>query len=308
LCPQCGAEVPPDATFCSNCGEDLKPAIADSSTYPEIAKKCYYCGKPSSGSDSYYYRCRYCDHDFCSEHRLPESHMCKSSPYRRNIPTTASPYYSTASGYYSSSSSRGSSQGGGFTINISKQGRNLAILIVLGLPIGYVLSLVSLSNGLNLAYYFTQYNALVYLGWIPPLLTSMIVVYPGYAGLEDVFFNAVFVIIVDRILASTYTPRQYWAVFLVSGLAGNLLSLLSGPNVVSFGASGGLFGLIAGAVSCDYAINRRVNTSLLLWFVIIFILSSISGGVDVFAHLGGAVVGLVLGYAIGNSRRRNIRR
>jgi rhomboid protease GluP len=216
------------------------------------------------------------------------------------------PYYSTGSGYYSSSGT--ARQSGGFSINISKQGRNLAIAIVTGVLIGFVLNLISLSNGLTLVYYFTQYNALVYVGWIPPLLTSMIVVYPNYLGLEDVFFNAIFVIFVDRILAATYTPRQYYAVFLLGGLAGNLLSLLSGPNVLSFGASGGLFGLIAGAVSCDYAISRRVNSSLLLWFVVIFVLSTISGSVDVFAHLGGALVGLAIGYMIGNSRRRNLRR
>lgn len=303
-CPQCGAEVEPDATFCSSCGEDLHPTIADSSTFQNPSKKCYYCGKPFTGEDAYYYKCRYCEHDFCSAHRLPENHLCKSSPLRRNIPTTSMPYYSSASGYYSSS---GTPKSGGFSINISKQGRNLAILIIAGLPIGFLLSLITLSNGLNLAYYITQYNALVYLGWIPPLLTSMIVVYPGYLGLEDVFFNAIFVIIVDRILAATYTSRQYYAVFLISGLAGNLLSLLSGPNVLSFGASGGLFGLIAGAVSADYAINRRVNSNLLLWFVIIFVLSTISGSVDVFAHLGGAVVGLVAGYLIGRSRRTSLR-
>ena len=134
----------------------------------------------------------------------------------------------------------------------------------------------------------------------------MIVVYPGNLGLEDVFFNAIFVIFVDRILSATYSSRQYYAVFVLTGLAGNLLSLLSGQNVLSFGASGGLFGLIAGAVSCDYAINRRVNSSLLVWFVIIFVLSSISGSVDVLAHLGGVVIGLIAGFLIGNSRRTNV--
>ncbi|MDG6904667.1 MAG: rhomboid family intramembrane serine protease [Nitrososphaerota archaeon] len=293
------------ATFCTACGEDLNPPIADSSSFEDKSRKCYYCGKPFAGENTYYYRCRYCERDFCSEHRLPESHLCKSNPLRRNIPSTSMPYYSTASGYYSSTGS--SRRAGGFSINISKQGRNLALLIVAGLPIGFVLSLISFSN-VPLVYYLTQYNALVYLGWIPPLLTSMIVVYPSYLGLEDVFFNAIFVIFVDRILAATYTVKQYYAVFLLGGLAGNILSLLGGPNVLSFGASGGLFGLIAGAVTYDYAISRRVNTSLLTWFVIVFVFSSIAGSVDVFAHLGGAVVGLVVGYIIGSSKHNNFRR
>lgn len=306
-CPQCGAEVPANASFCSACGENLQPAIAETpqSSAGGDLKSCDYCGAPFIGQDSYSFRCRYCGKDFCNEHRLPENHLCKSNPLRRNIPTTSMPYYSTASGYYSSSGT--TRQSSGFSFNVSKQGRNLAILIVAGLPVGFIMSLIPFGIG-NLAYYLTQYNALVYLGWIPPLLTSIIVVYPGYLGLEDVFFNAIFVIFVDRILSATYSPKQYYGVFLITGLAGNLLSLLSGPNVLSFGASGGLFGLIAGAVSCDYAISRRINTSLLLWFVIIFVFSSISRSVDVFAHLGGAVVGLAAGYLIGNSRRSKLHR
>lgn len=136
----------------------------------------------------------------------------------------------------------------------------------------------------------------------------MIVVYPGYPGLVDVVFNAIFVVFVDRLLSSVYTPRQYYGVFIISGLAGNMLSLLGGPNILSFGASGGLFGLLAGAVACDYAISHRVNMNLLLWFLIVFIFSSISGGVDVLAHLGGALLGLPLGFAIGHSRRISNRR
>ncbi|MDG6996129.1 MAG: rhomboid family intramembrane serine protease [Nitrososphaerota archaeon] len=297
-CPACGAENPRDAAYCESCGSSLRPATEEF-TKPDHGK-CSYCAKPFVGDDAYYFRCRYCGKDFCYEHRLPENHLCKSSPIRRNIPSTAAPYYASSGGGYYTSSSSGR---GGFGFRLSKQGRNLVIAIVAGLPIGFLLSLISLSNGLNLTFYFTQYNAFVYGGWLPPLLTSMIVVYPGIPGLEDVFFNAIFVIFVDRLLAATYSPKQYYAVFIIAGLAGNLLSLLGGPNILSFGASGGLFGLIAGAVALDYAIYRRVNTNLLVWFLIVFIFSSIAVGVNVLAHLGGAVVGLIAGYVIGTSRR-----
>ena len=276
--------------------------------HPEIAesvgsnlKRCSYCNKVLGGQDAYYFKCRYCEKDFCSEHRLPENHLCKSSPLRRNIPSTSQPYYSTAGGYYSSTGPT-TVRAGGFSLSLSRQGRNLAIAIVAGLPIGFILHLF------GLAILFTQYNLFVYHGWVPPLLTSMIVVYPGYAGALDVTFNAIFVIFVDRLLSSVYTPRQYYGVFILSGLAGNMLSLLGGPNILSFGASGGLFGLLAGAVACDYAISHRVNMNLLLWFLIVFIFSSISGGVDVLAHLGGSLLGLPLGFAIGHARRIGYRR
>ncbi|MDG6906125.1 MAG: rhomboid family intramembrane serine protease [Nitrososphaerota archaeon] len=300
-CPACGAENPKDALYCESCGSSLKEATQD--TTSGDYRRCSYCAKPFSGDDAYYFHCRYCEKDFCYEHRLPENHLCKSSPIRRNIPSTSAPYYATSGrGYYTSSSS----SRGGFGLNISKQGRNLAILIVLGLVLGNVLQFVSFS-GVPLTYYLIQINSLVYSGWYLPLITSMIVVFPGYLGLLDVFFNALAVVWVDRLLAYSFPARQYYAVFFITGLAGNLLSLLNGPNTASAGASGGLFGLLAGAVTVDYALTGRVNRSLLMWFVIIFLMSSFAGSVDVYAHLGGALVGLAAGYVLGVSRRRHMR-
>jgi rhomboid protease GluP len=200
-----------------------------------------------------------------------------------------------------------------FGLNLSKPGRNLIILIVLGLVIGYITSLFAVDvDGVSIpiVYFLVQVNVLVFQGLgIPSLVTSMIVVLPPqlttpfYLGLEDVFFNAISIFFIDGLLRNTYTSRQYYLVFLVTGVAGNVISLFGEPlGVTSFGASGGIFGLLAGAVAFDYAVNRRVNTWLIIWFVIIFIYSSIGPYIDVFAHLGGALVGLLAGYLIARSR------
>jgi rhomboid protease GluP len=290
-------ESPDGATYCKNCGAQIQASATAVS--PDV-KKCSYCSKPLVGEDAYYFRCRYCGQDFCYEHRLPENHLCKSSPLRRNIPNTGSgSYYSTGGGYWASTG-KSSQRSGGFSINISKQGRNLAIAVVAGLIIGVILNFISV-GGNPLTLYLVQFNALVFTGWIVPLFTSMIVVLPNSSGVIDVAFNAFAVIWLDGLLRVTYTPRQYYAVFIGTGLVGNLLSLLYGPNIVSYGASGGIFGLIAGAVTVDYARNGRFNQSLVIWFVFIFFLSTFTGGVDAFAHLGGAVAGLVAGYFIGKS-------
>lgn len=231
---------------------------------------------------------------------------------RRNIPTTSNPYYSSSAGYYSSSAR--SSGSGGFGINLSKQGRNLIILVVLGLPIGFVTTLFFVGN-IQAILFLVQDNYLVYHGWIPALVTSMIVVAPSYQGLEDVAFNAIALLFIDGLLRNAFTPRQYYLVFLITGIVGNLVSLFGfglGRGIVattiSFGASGGIFGLVAGAVAVDYAVTRRVNKGLVLWFVIIFVFSSIGGSVDFFAHIGGALAGAVSGFVVGASRTRARRR
>jgi len=290
-------ENPDGASYCKHCGAQIAASTAALS--PDV-KTCAYCSKPLVGEDAYFFRCRYCGQDFCYEHRLPENHLCKSSPLRRNIPNTASgSYYSTGSGYWSSTGRTSQRQGGGFSINISKPGRNLAIAIVAGLVIGAVFYFLPPLAGIPLIYYVVQFNALVYTGWIVPLFTSMIVVYPDLSGILDVAFNAFAVVWLDGLLRSSYTPRQYYFVFILTGLIGNVLSLLYGPNTLSYGASGGIFGLLAGAVTVDYARNGRFNTQLVIWFLFIFIFSTVAGGIDIFAHLGGAIAGLVAGYYIG---------
>ena len=141
------------------------------------------------------------------------------------------------------------------------------------------------------------------------MVTSAIVAVPDSSGFFDVLFNGISVLFVDGLLRSAFTPKQYYLVFIFTAIVGNVLSLIAyGPGstildtTISFGASGGIFGLLAGALSTDYAVNRRVNSSLLIWFVFVFIISTVGIGVDAYAHIGGTLAGLLAGYLIGRSR------
>jgi rhomboid protease GluP len=187
-------------------------------------------------------------------------------------------------------------------LELSEQGRDLIYVVIGGLVIGTALAFVSL-DGVPLTDFLLQYNELVLAGWVWQLVTSIIIVPPIFQGIEDVVFNAIALAYLDGILSFTYSKRQYYAVFLATGIAGNISSLANGPNVSSFGASGGIFGLLAGVISFDLVTNRRVNPSLMLWFALIFIVSSfVFASVDWIAHAGGALLGLALGYVIGMRR------
>jgi rhomboid protease GluP len=184
---------------------------------------------------------------------------------------------------------------------VSTQGRALALAIVGGLIFGGIASAV---GGPPLTDLFLQVNSAVYAGFYWQLITSLLVAPPYLLGVVDVLFNALAVIWLDGILSGAYSPTEYFATFILTGLAGNLISLLNGPGVSSFGASGGIFGLLAGAVAEDFASERRVNFGLLVWFLLIFIFSSFTlAYVDWLAHLGGSVFGLLIGYYLGVRRR-----
>jgi len=190
---------------------------------------------------------------------------------------------------------------------LSEQGTKLIYAVVGGLVIGTGLAFVTIGGGplyenvpVPLYALFLQYNKAVLAGWIWQLVTAIIIAPPTVSGIIDVSFNAMALVWLDGILSYTYSERQYYAVFLATGIAGNILSLANGPRVVSFGASGGIFGLLAGVISFDLVTNRRVNPGLMLWFAAIFIVSSFAlTYVDWIAHAGGALLGLALGYAIG---------
>jgi len=174
--------------------------------------------------------------------------------------------------------------------------------IVGGLVIGLVTSFVDV-GGVPLTYFFLQVNAAVYHGWYWQLFTSLVVVFPDSLGVVDVLFNALAVLWLDGLLSNAFAPAEYYALFVVSGLAGNLLSLLNGPAEISFGASGGIFGLLAGAVALNYAVNRRADYQLLGWFILVFVISSFGVSyVDWLAHLGGALLGVCAGLVIGRRR------
>lgn len=187
-------------------------------------------------------------------------------------------------------------------MELSPQGRNLILAVLMGLVVGTILAFVTL-DGVPLYPLLLQDNQLVEMGWVWQLITSIIVAPPGFVGFADVAFNAIAIAWLDGFFSLAYSRKQYYAVFLTTAIAGNVFSLANGPRELSFGASGGIFGLLAGVISFDAATNRKVSVVLVFWFLGIFVISSfLFSYVDWVAHLGGALSGLALGFVVGKRR------
>lgn len=93
-------------------------------------------------------------------------------------------------------------------------------------------------------------------------------------------------------------------IFLYSGIIGNLLSvILMNDNTISAGASGAIFGLM-GAI-LYFAINQRsymgeaLKNEILPVIIINIILSVMIPGINMHAHIGGLIGGMLISIALG---------
>ena len=93
-------------------------------------------------------------------------------------------------------------------------------------------------------------------------------------------------------------------IFIYSGVVGNLLSLiLMDSNVISAGASGAIFGLM-GAI-LYFAINQRtymgeaLKKEILPVIIINILLGFMVTGINMYAHIGGLIGGMLISSALG---------
>ena len=151
----------------------------------------------------------------------------------------------------------------------------------------------------NMIYQYGQVNLLVFYGWYYQLFTSMFV----HANIAHIAGNMLFLLIFGLRSEEMFSLPEYLLVYFIGGLAGNLLSLWLLPlNVPSVGASGAIFALFgAVAVYSRRSISQSIIGALIYAFFLFFISSG--PGVNIFAHFGGLVAGLLIGYVLAARRK-----
>jgi len=175
------------------------------------------------------------------------------------------------------------------------------ILIALNVVIyiyGAIVGGDALTTGNNVVYVWGQVNAFVFEGAYWQLITSMFI----HASVFHLVGNMLFLLIFGLRGEEMFSLPEYLAIFLLGGLAGNLLSLVFGPYFISVGASGAIFALFGACVIYD---RRSVRQSILGGLVFAFFLFFINTAenTNILAHLGGLVFGLILGYLIASRRK-----
>lgn len=149
---------------------------------------------------------------------------------------------------------------------------------------------------------YGQYNlAVIVQGKYWQLFTSMFV----HVNLLHLILNMVFLLIFGLRAEELFKGKEFLFTYLVSGLAGNILSLLLPIDTVSAGASGAIFGIFgANVIYLRKTLGMPVYTALI--YSLLFLMLSASEGVNLFAHFGGLAAGLMIGYFFARNRKNII--
>ena len=113
--------------------------------------------------------------------------------------------------------------------------------------------------------------------------------------------NMLFLFIFGLRAEDLFSTAEYYSIYFTAGLAGNLLSLLAGPYLLSAGASGAIMGVFgANVIFLRKAVSQPIFISLAYAFM--FFILTASEGTNLLAHLGGLLAGLAIGYFLAGTR------
>ncbi len=161
-----------------------------------------------------------------------------------------------------------------------------------------------LETNVNMIVQYGQVNGLViYSGYYYQLFTSMFV----HANIAHIAGNMLFLLIFGLRGEEMFSLPEYLSIYFLGGLTGNILSLFLLPiETISVGASGAIFAMFGAAIIyARRSFSQSIIGALIYAFFLLFISSG--PGVNVFAHIGGLLAGLLIGYVLATRRKPETR-
>lgn len=119
-----------------------------------------------------------------------------------------------------------------------------------------------------------------------------------HAGVSHFLFNVFALYILGKFVEGIYTPWHMLVTYLAAGSISSLFSLVFLTEGISLGASGAVYGLL-GLIIIHLLITRQIKAKLILQIIAVFaVISALSmfvANINHYAHIGGLIVGVLLG-------------
>lgn len=122
-----------------------------------------------------------------------------------------------------------------------------------------------------------------------------------HVDLMHLFYNSFSLFLFGTRVEKYMGKWKFIAIYLVSGVFGNILSVLFNSGI-SAGASGAIYGLLGAVLALTQQTNRRVD-NLSFYIVLALMVSGlmfgfVTPGIDMFAHIGGLLAGYGIGFML----------
>lgn len=151
---------------------------------------------------------------------------------------------------------------------------------------------------LTLVKFGANYAPLVKIGEWYRLFTSVFI----HIGLLHLLCNMYSLYVIGSQLESFYGKWKYLLIYLLSGVIGNLFSLLL-TDGISAGASGAIFGLFGALLYFGYHyriyLGTVIKSQIIPLIVLNLFIGFTSAGIDNAAHIGGLIAGALVSSAVG---------
>lgn len=131
------------------------------------------------------------------------------------------------------------------------------------------------------------------------MLTSLVV----HGSILHILFNMYSLFVLGPELERLVGRWRFGALFLLSGLGGSVAVLLSSPGSAVIGASGAIFGLFG----AYFVIARHLggnSRQLIIVIVINLVIGFVVPGIAWQAHVGGLIIGALVGFILTRTRNR----
>ena len=137
------------------------------------------------------------------------------------------------------------------------------------------------------------------------LFTSMFL----HIGILHLLCNMYSLYIIGKEVENVFGKVKYLIIYLLSGIAGSILSLAFNHNTICAGASGAIFGLLGALLYFGYYYRTYLGATLTRSIIPVILLNLIIGftssGIDNAAHIGGLVGGILIAMAVGVPDKSN---
>ena len=137
------------------------------------------------------------------------------------------------------------------------------------------------------------------------LFTSMFL----HIGILHLLCNMYSLYIIGKEVENVFGKVKYLIIYLLSGIAGSILSLAFNHNTICAGASGAIFGLLGALLYFGYYYRTYLGATLTRSIIRVIVLNLIIGftssGIDNAAHIGGLVGGILIAMAVGVPDKSN---